>query len=78
MKTKRIVIDFAKCQEEGQHRLQRFRWLLENEVAVSGRRGPCNFTKIAKEFGAYVTAVDGRDVRVPPDINRQGIRFGIL
>ena len=68
-------------QSPGSLRYRSFRRFLKNEVAVSGRRvadlgaGPCAFARIAKEFGADVTAVDARDVRVPPHIEELGINF---
>ena len=76
MKEKRIGLNLRKCRAEGQFRVQSFRWLLRHEVDVAGKAlvdlgaGPCNFARIAHEFGARVTAVDGRDDRVPDDIRR--------
>ena len=67
----------GNCEREGQFRFNSFRWLLEEEVNVAGKRvvdlgaGPCHFARIAAEFGAHVTAVDGRDERIPDDISRK-------
>ena len=74
MNERRIEVDWSKCRGEGQFRQKSFRWLLQEQVDVAGRRivdlgaGPCAFARIAAEFGADVTAVDGRDVRVPDDV----------
>lgn len=69
----------AASKDEGHYRLRAFRWLLEREVDVSGRRvvdlgaGPCNFARVAEQFGAQVTAVDARDKRVPEEIRRNEV-----
>ena len=74
MRTTRMPLALLKCKDEGQFRLNGFRWLLTEEADVTGKRlvdlgaGPCHFSRIAAEFGAEVTAVDAREVRVPEDI----------
>ena len=70
-------MNLRDCEREGPYRFNSFRWLLKEEVNVAEKRvvdlgaGPCHFSRIAAEFGAYVTAVDGRDERVPDDILRE-------
>ena len=71
MKITRMPAALSASKDEGQYRQRAFRWLLEREVDVSGKRladlgaGPCNFARVAERFGARVTAVDARDDRVP-------------
>ena len=76
MKLTKMPASLRNCEREGQYRFSGFRWLLEEEVSVAEKRvvdlgaGPCHFARIAAEFGADVTAVDGRDERIPDDILR--------
>ena len=78
MKTKKMGMNLSKIRSEGQFRIQGFRWLLGNEVDVTGKKvadlgaGPCKFSYVAREFGGKVTAVDARDERVPDDVKKQG------
>ena len=79
MKEIRIGVDWSKCKGEGNFRQRSFRWLLQEDVDVAGKRvvdlgaGPCAFSRIAADFGADVTAVDGRDERVPDDVRANRI-----
>ena len=79
MKITRMPAALSASKAEGQYRQQAFRWLLEREVDVSGKRvvdlgaGPCNFARIAERFGARVTAVDARDDRVPESVKRNEV-----
>lgn len=81
MKTTTITLDSQKYQNDGHLRQKIFRSLLNSEIDVSGKwvadlgAGPCSFARIATEFGAEVFAVDGRDERVPENIEKQGIHF---
>lgn len=83
MRETRIGLNLGKCKDEGQLRVQSFCWLLQHEVDVAGKAvvdlgaGPCGFSRIANEFGARVTAVDGRDERVPEDIRRHAYGGGM-
>ena len=76
MKITRMPASLRNCEREGQYRFSGFRWLLKEEVSVAEKRvvdlgaGPCHFARIAAEFGGDVTAVDGRDERIPDDIPR--------
>ena len=78
---KTTPLDLENYQDEGHLRHKIFRSLLTSEINVSGKwvadlgAGPCAFARIAREFGAEVFAVDGRDERVPEDIEKQGIHF---
>ena len=78
---KLTTLELGKHQDEGHLRHKIFRRLLTSEINVSGKwvadlgAGPCAFARIAREFGAEVFAVDGRDERVPEDIEKQGIHF---
>ena len=79
MKEQQLGVDWSKCKGEGNFRQRSFRWLLQEEADLAGRRvvdlgaGPCAFSRIAAEFGADVTAVDGRDERVPDDVKANRI-----
>ena len=79
MKITRMPAALSACKGEGQYRQRAFRWLLEREVDISGKRvvdlgaGPCNFARVAERFGARVTAVDARDDRVPEAIKRNEV-----
>ena len=80
-KTVKQFSDFSSIRTEGDFRQQYFRAILNNDVDVMNKRvvdlgaGPCKFSLIAREFGADVTAVDGRVERVPHDIENQGVHF---
>ena len=77
----RVTDDFSTIQSTGNLRHAIFRWLLTNHVKVANKNvvdlgaGHCAFARIARKFGAEVTAVDGRENRVPEDIESLGIRF---
>lgn len=79
MKITRMPAALSASKDEGHYRQRAFRWLLEQEVDISGKRvadlgaGPCNFARTAERFGARVTAVDARDDRVPEAIKRNEI-----
>lgn len=57
---------------EGTHRTSTIRAIFKDHVDAAGKTvvdlgaGPCIFSKIARDAGGKVTAVDGRTVRVPP------------
>ena len=74
-------LDLGKYQNVGHLRQKIFRRLLDSEIDVSGKwvadlgAGPCTFARTAREFGAEVFAVDGRNERVPENIEKQGIHF---
>lgn len=78
---KTTILDVENYENEGHLRLGIFRRLLDSEIDVSGKwvadlgAGPCLFSRITREFGAEVFAVDGRDERVPAGIEKQGIHF---
>lgn len=77
----KIIPGVFSYKNEGNFRLQAFRAILDNDIKVKKKRvvdlgaGPCRFSRIAREFGANVTAVDGRMERVPNDVEDQGIHF---
>jgi hypothetical protein len=65
-------IDFT-APNEGALRTKTFRYILDSLVGPNKRvadlgAGPCVFAKIARDKGHQVTAVDGRDARVPEDL----------
>ena len=70
-------MNLRDCEKEGRFRSNIFRWLLQEEVDVTEKcvvdlgAGPCHFARIAAESGAHVTAVDGRDERIPDDVSRE-------
>ena len=76
-----IPVDYTKAKGEGQIRVAMFRWLLQHQVPVQDRSvvdlgaGACIFSRIAREYGATVTAIDGRQDRVPGEVADLGIRF---
>lgn len=78
---KTTTLNLEKYQNEGHLRQKIFRSLLNSEIDVSGKwvadlgAGPCAFSRIANEFGAEVFAVDGRDERIPGNVEKQGIHF---
>jgi len=79
MRIARMPAALSASEGEGPYRHRAFRWLLEREVDVSGRKvvdlgaGPCNFARVAEQFGARVTAVDARNKRVPEEIRRNEV-----
>jgi hypothetical protein len=69
------------CPTEGAHRTSTTRHMFANGVDVKGKRlvdlgaGHCIFSKIARDAGASVTAVDGRVDRLPPEEELIDIKF---
>jgi SAM-dependent methyltransferase len=76
----RLALD-VPAPNEGAHRTNTFRSLLDLVATQNKRRlldlgaGPCIFSRIARDRGYSVTAVDGRTVRVPEASDLGSIRF---
>ncbi|EKD07735.1 class I SAM-dependent methyltransferase [Limnospira platensis] len=70
-----------ESNNEGNHRVKTFRYLINNVLNVKSGKlvdlgaGPCIFAKIARDVGFNVTAVDGRDARVPSNDELGSIQF---
>ena len=80
LKYSHVLID-RKSDNEGTHRVNTFRHLLNHVLDIQSGRfvdlgaGPCIFSKIARDAGFNVTAIDGRDVRVPSQSELGSIKF---